>query len=200
MNRIRLLLSLGLLLLASMGLYAQEGDLLKAKSTRIIAKLDLYWSAVTIADNFPSFFPLELEINLPKPRLSVEAMISPWHRRFNTQTTSNAETVLWGGLGLRYYFFERKFPDAATGFFLEPQVFCHYKRTYTDPIVSEPFSSSRFNLGYFIAVGYQHALLDWLYLQGRVSAGFGADDDMVSYSIGDQFMVLPWVGIGIGLH
>lgn len=198
MKKLRTLLVAGLLLV--IGQAVQGQGLIRAKKTRIIAKVDLYWSGVVIADNFPAFFPLELEINLPKPRFSVEAIVSPWHRTFNTQATMNRETAFWGGVGLRYYFLRDVFPGAATGLFVEPQVLMHWKHTLRDPIISPEETKTTLNLGYFVALGYQHALLDWLYLQGRCSVGFGSDPDLSRYTIGDALTILPWVGLGFGLH
>jgi hypothetical protein len=186
-------------LLAAVGVQAQQ-SLIKTKTTRIIAKLDLYWSAVVIAENFPTFFPLELEINLPKPRLSFEAVVSPWVRKYNTQTESTRETSFTGGLGLRYYFLGNAFPDAATGMFLEPEVFYQYNSSRTDSITLEPKITESSEWAAGGAIGYQHVFLDWLYLQGRVSFLYGAGTAMPSYRVSDKFLILPWVGIGFGLH
>lgn len=199
MKKIRTLLALCLLSAIGLWLPAQR-SLIKVNRTRVIAKLDLYWSAVTIAENFPTFFPLAVEINAPKKRFSLEATISPGYRKFNTPTTINNQFSLWGGLGLRYYFLTPQDRAAATGFFVEPQYFLHFKRSHTDPIVTAPQTTVDFNSGFFVGLGYQHVFWEWLYLQGRVSAGLGSDEDLSSYRVGNNLMVLPWVGIGIALH
>jgi hypothetical protein len=188
------------LLLTSGGLMAQESSLIKKKTTRIIAKLDLYWSAVVIAENFPTFFPVELEVNFPSPRFSVELIASPWGRTYSSQTRTYHETSFSGGIGLRYYPFKSTFPDAATGFFVEPQYLMRYTSTDVDSLSVRTETVKDFSGGLFLGVGYQHQFLDWLYLQGRVSVGMGRDEALESYQVGTKLTVLPWVGIGIGLH
>lgn len=188
------------LLLTSGGLMAQESSLIKNKKSRIIAKLDLYWSAVVIAENFPTFFPIEVEVNLPAPRLSINLIASPWVRTYSSQTRTYDEKSFSGGIGLRYYPFKSAFPEAATGFFVEPQYLLRYTATEVDSLGVLTGTTKDFNSGFFLGLGYQHQFLDWLYLQGRVSVGTGRDDALKSYQAGTRLTVLPWIGIGIGLH
>lgn len=200
MNRIKTLLLMGFMLMA-LGLQAQDAQsLIKTKTTHIVAKMDLYWAGVVIAENFPSFFPLELEINFPKPRLSAVAIVSPWYRPYNTQTKQYFETSFSGGVGLRYYPFKNAFPESATGFFVEPELLTRFTSTRVDSIGEELERTSTLSLGPFIGIGYQHEFIDLLYLQARVSIGTGRDDALTSYQIGNNLTILPWVGFGIAIH
>lgn len=182
---------------------AQEVNLIRQKTTRIIAKVDLYWSAVMIAEGFPSFFPLELEVNFPSPRISAELILSPWATSYRTQFSTTKERSFTGGVGLRYYPLKSKFPDAATGFFVEPQYLLRsvsQHTTYSFPSTQPDFDHVSMSSGFFLGLGYQHMFLDRIFLQARLSAGTGSGIELPSYRIGDNFMLLPWFGFGIGLH
>ncbi len=199
MNQLRRALWIGLFLAIAMGMQAQR-SFIKTGRTRVIAKVDLFWSAVTVADNFPTFFPLAVEVNLPKKRFSIEATFTAGYQKFNTQSTINNKFQTFTGLGGRYYFFTPQGKQPATGFFVEPQYFLHFKRTFRDPIITPAVVTKDFNSGFFVGLGYQHVFIDWLYLQGRVSVGLGSDEDLGRYQYSSRLMVLPWMGLGVALH
>lgn len=199
MNQIRIGLCMGLLLAMAIGLPAQR-SFIKTGRTRVIAKVDLFWSAVTVADNFPTFFPIAVEVNSPKKRFSVEATFTAGYQKFNTQSTINNKFQTFAGIGGRYYFFTPQGKQPATGFFVEPQYFLHFKRTFRDPIITPAVVTKDFKSGFFVGLGYQHVFIDWLYLQGRVSVGLGSDEDLGRYQFTNRLMVLPWMGIGVALH
>ncbi len=192
-----------LLMGIAFGVQAQEVNLIRQKTTRIIAKVDLYWSAVVIAEGFPSFFPLELEVNFPSSRFSAELILSPWATSYSTQFSVTKERSFAGGIGVRYYPFKSKFPEAATGLFVEPQYLLRSVSTqtsYSFPPNTPDFDRVSMSSGFFLGLGYQHMFVDRLYLQARLSAGTGSGIELPSYRIGNNFMLLPWVGFGIGLH
>ena len=172
----------------------------RTKGAVFIPKLDLYWSTVVIIEDFPTFFPLELEVHLPSPHLSINVILSPWRRSFNSQTEFTTETSFFGGLGLRYYFKGTAPEESASGLFIEPQIMYHYLRTTVDPIITNNITTTTLNeLGYFVGVGYQRAIIEKLYLQGRVSVGFAETNSLQSYQVGENIMILPWVGLGFRL-
>lgn len=202
MKRLRIVLLVLFLAIGSI-VQAQDLNLIRQKTTRIIAKVDLYWSAVVIAEGFPSFFPLELEVNFPSPRISAELILSPWITSYNDQFSNSREKSFAGGIGLRYYPLKSKFPDAATGFFVEPQYLVRTVSTHTSfsyPPNTPDFDRVSTSSGFFLGLGYQHMFLDRIYLQGRLSAGMGSGAELPSYRVGNNLVLLPWFGFGIGLH
>lgn len=201
MNKIRSLLVLCLLLAMGSGLHAQHRRFVKQPPVRIIAKADVYWSAVSLMNNFPAFFPLELEINATKPGFSFEMIASPGFTKYNTQTSINSSRSLWGGVGLRYYFLNNLIVKGGTGPFVEAQYLFHVKRTYRNPITSPATVFWTHHSGPFLAVGYQVAVKDRIFFQGRLSFGYAADDDLYHYQVLQRkFTVLPWLGLGLVLH
>lgn len=189
------------LLLGSLSAMAQPGvSSIRGKRTLWIPKLDLFWTGVVIAEDFPTFFPLELEVNIPNRRISLEFIVSPWVRSFNSQTTNTTETSLIGGFGLRYYLKAGEVTTAAKGFFLEPQIFYRWQRTSVDPLVSDIKTvTTESDIGLMGAVGYQHIFWDKLFLQGRVSVGYTDTEILSSFRAG-SLAILPWVGLGFRVN
>lgn len=198
----KIILALLVLMFIGPGLFAQvESVPIKSKKAVFIPKLDVFWSTVVIADNFPTFFPLELEVNLPGPRLSINAIVSPWSQKSSTQIATTTSFTTIGGLGLRYYFRKKaSMATSATGFFVEPQFFFRYEKSKTQVIGGALTEASGTDTGFFLAGGYQHAFFDLLYIQGRLSVGFPTVDFLESWGAGDKVTILPWIGVGIRLN
>lgn len=191
------------LMLASASLFAQQEPRIRQKTMKVIPKLDLYWSAVMIADGFPSFFPVELELNFPGPRISAEFILSPWATTYRTQFSTTKEKSFSGGLGIRYYFLPNKQAGAATGAFVEPQYLVRsvsQKTQYSFPPNTPDYEHVSSSGGFFLGLGYQHVFVDRIYLQARLSGGLGSGSELVSYRLGNNFLLLPWVGIGVNLN
>ena len=203
MNLKKLLPALLVLIMVGTGLRAQEEVVpIKSKSAVFIPKLDVFWSTVVIADNFPTFFPVELELNLPGPSLSVNVIASPWWQTSSTQIATTKSFTAIGGLGLRYYFRKKEAMAAsATGFFVEPQFFFRYARARTQEIGGPLTITNNTETGFFLSGGYQHSFAsEVLYLQGRLSVGVPTADFLSSWSVGDDVTVLPWIGVGIRVN
>lgn len=176
---------------------------IQKKRTLFIPKLDLFWTTVSIAksDTFSTFIPLELEMNLPGPRISFSVIVSPWASTFSTQThTTNLFSTL-GGLSFRYYFRKREsMAPSATGFFVEPQLFLYYESKSVQEIGGPLTEGNSLETGYFIAGGYQHVIGDRLFLQGRLSVGTGAQVDWLQKWRAGSVYFLPWAGIGLRIN
>jgi hypothetical protein len=176
---------------------------IKKKKALLIPKLDLFWTAVSIAgsDTFSTFIPLELELNLPEPRISFSIMVSPWASTFSTQTHTTDLVTTLGGVSFRYYFRKREsMAPSATGFFVEPQLFLYYENKKVQEIGGPLTNSSSFESGFFVAGGYQHIIGDRLVLQGRLSVGSGAQVEWLRKWRAGSVYILPWAGIGLRIN
>lgn len=196
-----LILLVSLFMLTLSGQAQMEATSIQKKKTLIIPKIDAYWSSVVIAENFPSFFPLELEVNLPGSNISFNGMISPWASRFSSQTQTTRTISLITGLAFRYYFHGKDpLRAGATGFFIEPELFVNYEQGRIENIGGGGrTNNTRIETALMLGGGYQHAFWDRVYLQGRLSVGLANTEWLESYTIG-RLMVLPWVGVGIRLN
>lgn len=175
---------------------------IRPKRTLWIPKIDLFWSGVVIAENFPTFFPLELEFNMPNTRFALTAIASPWAASYQaSQTTYVTEASFIGGLGLRFY--ALKSPKyAGQGLFIEPQVFYrwHTMESKYQPSIATPevvTNTKVQEFAYMGALGYQHQFFHRFYAQARVSIGYGQTQILSKFQHGD-LLVLPWLGIGMG--
>lgn len=210
MKSLRLLVLSCLLLGMGTAVFAQDQVVeIKPKRTLFVPKLDLFWASVVIAEDFPTFFPLEVECNLPSARLSISPIFSAWKETFTETSIANEQTRLETssfilGVGVRYYAALTK-GVPGQGLFIEPQFFYRGGHTnqrfqandFTPPVFTEYDTKETAFMG---AVGYQHQFLRRLYVQGRVSFGYTDTAIMSGFRFGssDQLMFLPWVGIGYG--
>lgn len=190
-------------LLGAVAGYAQDQVLeIRPKRTLWIPKLDLFWAGAVIADEFPTFFPLELELNFPQARISVSGIFSPWFERFTaSQNSSIARSTLIGGVGLRYYAFGTQ-GVAGQGFFVEPQFFRRWnKEVFTlkanGSIIISETTTIKNEIAVMGAVGYQRHFGERFYAQGRVSVGY-SDTEIMRGFRSDKLLFLPWLGIGVG--
>ncbi|MEM6272504.1 MAG: hypothetical protein AAF998_24040 [Bacteroidota bacterium] len=199
------LLVLPFLLLSLAGpLQAQPETVpIQKKSTLLIPKLDVFWTAVSIAqsDTFSTFIPVELEINLPSPRISFNITVAPWVSTFSTQTHTTDLVSTLGGLSFRYYFRKRtSLAPSATGFFAEPQLFLYYESKRVQEIGGALTNTSSLETGFFVAGGYQHVFADRIFVQGRLSVGTGAQVAWLrSWRVGEVYL-LPWLGVGLRIN
>jgi|GEM_PF-3388469 hypothetical protein len=175
---------------------------IQTKHTLFIPKLDLFWAGVVIAENFPTFFPLELECNIPPLRLSISPIFSAWKEKFvvNEQTKQESSSFI-AGVGIRYYAALTK-GVPGQGLFVEPQFFYRGTKGKTtfqannfSPIIETPSESKE--TAFMGAVGYQHVFLQKIHLQGRVSVGYSEGSFMKGFRK-DNLLFLPWIGIGYG--
>lgn len=189
-------------LLGAVHVQAQDTEVvIRKKSTIFIPKLDLFWAGVVIADGFPTFFPIELEVNFPLPRLSLTGIVSPWYSSYQaSETTKIKESSLIGGLGLRYYAFPAR-GAGAQGLFVEPEFFLrrlktiHQERAVSSaPLVTTTTTS--YEMAALLGLGYQRRFFDRLYVQGRLSVGI-SDTGMLRRFKSGEVLFLPWLGVGL---
>lgn len=192
---------LAICLLAAWPVQAQDKEVeIREKATVFIPKLDLFWAGVVIADDFPTFFPLELEVNFPAPRISLTGIVSPWYENYQaSETTRIKASSMIGGLGLRYYALP-KAGAAAQGFFVEPAFFLRRLKTVTTlqasstapRIVTE---NTGYEMAAMVGLGYQYNFWGRLYAQGRLSVGI-SDTGMLKDFRSGEVLFLPWLGLG----